>query len=34
VADSAGGHSQLAQLTTSAVVLIVLLLLTGPRCLK
>jgi sulfate permease, SulP family len=30
VADNAGGHSQLAQLTTSAVVLIVLLLLTGP----
>jgi len=30
VADSAGGRSQLAQLTTSAVVLIVLLLLTGP----
>ncbi len=29
VADSAGGRSQLAQLTTSAVVLIVLLLLTG-----
>ncbi len=28
--DSAGGRSQLAQLTTSAVVLIVLLLLTGP----
>ncbi|HEX9357298.1 MAG TPA: SulP family inorganic anion transporter, partial [Streptosporangiaceae bacterium] len=30
VAGSAGGRSQLAQLTTSAVVLIVLLLLTGP----
>ena len=30
VADSAGGRSQLAQLTTSVVVLIVLLLLTGP----
>jgi sulfate permease, SulP family len=30
VADSAGGRSQLASLTTSAVVLIVLLLLTGP----
>jgi sulfate permease, SulP family len=30
VADSAGGRSQLAPLTTSAVVLIVLLLLTGP----
>ena len=30
VADSAGGRSQLAQLATSAVVLIVLLLLTGP----
>jgi SulP family sulfate permease len=30
VADSAGGRSQLSQLTTSAVVLIVLLLLTGP----
>ena len=30
VADSAGGRSQLAQLTTSALVLIVLLLLTGP----
>jgi sulfate permease, SulP family len=30
VTDSAGGRSQLAQLTTSAVVLIVLLLLTGP----
>ena len=30
VADSAGGRSQLAQLTTSAAVLIVLLLLTGP----
>ncbi len=30
VADSAGGRSQLAQLTTRAVVLIVLLLLTGP----
>ena len=30
MADSAGGRSQLAQLTTSAVVLIVLLLLTGP----
>ena len=28
--DSAGGRSQLAQLTTGAVVLIVLLLLTGP----
>jgi SulP family sulfate permease len=28
--DSAGGRSQLAQLTTSAVVLIVVLLLTGP----
>ena len=28
--DSAGGRSQLAQLTTAAVVLIVLLLLTGP----
>ena len=30
MADSAGGRSQLAQLTTAAVVLIVLLLLTGP----
>jgi len=30
VADSAGGRSQLTQLTTSVVVLIVLLLLTGP----
>ena len=30
VADSAGGRSQLAQLTASAVVLIVLLLLTAP----
>jgi high affinity sulfate transporter 1 len=30
VVDRAGGRSQLAQLTTSAVVLIVLLLLTGP----
>ena len=30
VADSAGGRSQLVQLTTSAVVLVVLLLLTGP----
>jgi sulfate permease, SulP family len=30
VTDSAGGRSQLSQLTTSAVVLIVLLLLTGP----
>jgi sulfate permease, SulP family len=30
VTDSAGGRSQLAQLTTSVVVLIVLLLLTGP----
>jgi high affinity sulfate transporter 1 len=30
VADNAGARSQLAQLTTSAVVLIVLLLLTGP----
>src|SRR6266568_551541 len=30
VTDSAGGRSQLAQLTTSAVVLLVLLLLTGP----
>ena len=30
VADSAGGRSQLTQLTTSAVVLIVLVLLTGP----
>src|SRR6478752_1863589 len=28
--DNAGGRSQLAQLTTAAVVLIVLLLLTGP----
>ena len=28
--DSAGGRSQLAQLTTAAVVLVVLLLLTGP----
>ena len=28
--DSAGGRSQLAQLTTAAVVLLVLLLLTGP----
>ncbi len=28
--DSAGGHSQLAQLTTSALVLMVLLFLTGP----
>jgi SulP family sulfate permease len=30
VADSAGGRSQLVQLTTSVVVLVVLLLLTGP----
>jgi sulfate permease, SulP family len=30
VADSAGGRSQLVQLTTSTVVLVVLLLLTGP----
>jgi SulP family sulfate permease len=30
MADSAGGRSQLAQLTTTVVVLIVLLLLTGP----
>ena len=30
VTDDAGGRSQLAQLTTSAVVLIVLVLLTGP----
>ena len=30
VADTAGGRSQLTQLTTSAVVLLVLLLLTGP----
>jgi sulfate permease, SulP family len=30
VADSAGGRSQLTQLTTSAVMLLVLLLLTGP----
>jgi sulfate permease, SulP family len=30
VTDSAGGRSQLAQLTTSAVVLVVLVLLTGP----
>ena len=30
IVDSAGGRSQLAQLTTAAVVLIVLLLLTGP----
>ena len=30
VSDNAGGRSQLAQLTTCAVVLIVLLLLTGP----
>jgi high affinity sulfate transporter 1 len=30
VVDSAGGRSQLAQLTTSAVVLLVLLLLAGP----
>jgi sulfate permease, SulP family len=30
VVDSAGGRSQLAQLTTAAVVLIVLVLLTGP----
>ncbi len=30
VADTAGGRSQLVQLTTSAVVLVVLLLLTGP----
>jgi sulfate permease, SulP family len=30
VADTAGGRSQLTQLTTSAAVLIVLLLLTGP----
>ena len=30
VADSAGGRSQLVQLTTSAVVLVVLVLLTGP----
>jgi SulP family sulfate permease len=30
VADSAGGRSQLTQLTTSAAVLLVLLLLTGP----
>ncbi len=28
--DSAGGRSQLAQLTTSVVVLLVLLFLTGP----
>ena len=28
--DSAGGRSQLAQLTTAAVVLVVLVLLTGP----
>ncbi len=28
--DSAGGHSQFAQLTTSAIVLMVLLFLTGP----
>ena len=28
--DSAGGHSQLAQLTTSVIVLLVLLFLTGP----
>jgi sulfate permease, SulP family len=28
--DSAGGHSQLAQITTSVVVLLVLLFLTGP----
>jgi MFS superfamily sulfate permease-like transporter len=30
VADSAGGRSQLTQLTTSAAVLLVLMLLTGP----
>ena len=30
IVDSAGGRSQLAQLTASAVVLVVLLLLTGP----
>ncbi len=30
VADSSGGRSQLAQLTTAAVVLVVLVLLTGP----
>ena len=30
IADSAGGRSQLSQLTASAVVLIVLVLLTGP----
>jgi MFS superfamily sulfate permease-like transporter len=30
VADSAGGRSQLAQLTTCVAVLLVLLLLTGP----
>ena len=30
VVDSAGGRSQLAQLTTTAVVLVVLVLLTGP----
>ena len=30
IVDSAGGRSQLAQLTTASVVLIVLLLLTGP----
>jgi sulfate permease, SulP family len=30
VVDSAGGRSQLAQLTTAAVVLVVLVLLTGP----
>src|SRR5205814_2998574 len=30
VVDSAGGRSQLAQLTTAVVVLVVLVLLTGP----
>ena len=30
VVDSAGGHSQLAQITTSVIVLLVLLFLTGP----
>jgi MFS superfamily sulfate permease-like transporter len=30
VVDGAGGHSQLAQLTTSVIVLLVLLFLTGP----
>jgi sulfate permease, SulP family len=30
IVDSAGGHSQLSQLTAAAVVLIVLVLLTGP----